>query len=154
VERVREFVADQEEFLAQQGEEERDGTKAFMLSLLQLDLERVNFLIRSYLRTRSVKPHNDTHPPKKHLPFSWGSCWHLTDAASFTCLVSPVHLARVSQSLKLFYSLLLFQPPFLYSLLMFDRPYARKPPTSKGIFIAGQQCGNPYQFLWQVQNVT
>ena len=64
MERVREFVTDQEEFLAKQGEEERDGTKAFMLSLLQLDLERVNFLIRSYHRTRSVKPHNDTHPPR------------------------------------------------------------------------------------------
>jgi hypothetical protein len=68
VDRVREFVKSQEEFLAEQGEEERDGTKAFILSLMQLDLERVNFLIRSYLRTRSVYPHHDAHPPK--------SIWH------------------------------------------------------------------------------
>lgn len=52
MERVRGFVSEQEEFLSDQGETERDGTTAFMLTLLQLDLDRCNFLIRSYLRVR------------------------------------------------------------------------------------------------------
>uniref|UniRef100_A0A7S1DHH6 DNA replication complex GINS protein SLD5 n=1 Tax=Hemiselmis andersenii TaxID=464988 RepID=A0A7S1DHH6_HEMAN len=57
LEKVRQYVREQEEFLEEEAEKHQriDATKALMLNMLRMDVERCNYLVRSYLRTRLLK---------------------------------------------------------------------------------------------------